>query len=101
MTVVIAGMYGIIVLVVAMVRKIIDTKIRTLIKAYLVLHKGKKCNAKEIAEFINSNDFKMNQYALHPTRVSHMINAGRHCQTNMLYGVQREKIDGLNYYWVS
>lgn len=83
-----------------MVRKIIDTKLRTLIKAYLVLHKGKKCDAKEIAEFINSNDFKMNQYALHPTRVSHMINAGRYSQTNMLYGVNVEKVNGINHYWV-
>ena len=34
-----------------MAREVIDTKIRTLIEAYLTFNKGKKCSAKEIAEF--------------------------------------------------
>lgn len=83
-----------------MARKIIDTKIRTLIKAFLIFNKGKKCTANQIAQFINANDFKLNQYALHPVRVSHMINAGRYSQTNMLYGVNVEKVNGVNHYWV-
>ena len=37
-----------------MAREVIDTKIRTLIKAYLTFNKGKKCTAKEIAELVGS-----------------------------------------------
>ena len=84
-----------------MVRKIIDTKIRTLIKAYLLFNKGKKCTAHEIAEFINTNGFGLNQYSLHPKRVSHMINSARWNNSNILYGVQVEKIDGRNHYWLN
>lgn len=83
-----------------MARKIIDTKLRTLIKAYLVLNKGKKCTSSEIAEFINTNDFKLNHYNLHPTRVSHMINAGKHSQDHIMYEVNVEKVNGVNQYWV-
>ena len=83
-----------------MVRKIIDTKIRTLIKAYLVLNKGKKCTASEIAEFVNTNDFSLNQYNLHPTRVSHMINSARLRKSNMLHDIQVEKIGGVNHFYL-
>ena len=83
-----------------MVRKIIDTKIRTLIKAYLVFNRGKRCTAGEIADFINNNGFSLNQYSLHPTRVSHMINSARWSNSNMLYEVRVEKVNGRNQYWV-
>jgi len=83
-----------------MVRNEVDTKIRTLIKAYLVFNRGKKCTAAEIAEFINNNGFSLNKYSLHPTRVSHMINSAKWNQSSMLYGINIEKLNGRNHYWV-
>ena len=83
-----------------MVRKIVDTKIRTLIKAYLVLNNGKRCTAKEIAEFVNSNSFGLNQYVLHPTRVSHMINSARSRRSNMLHDINVEKKGGVNHFYL-
>ena len=83
-----------------MVKKIVDTKLRTLIKAYLVFHKGKKCTAKEIAEWVNTNDFKLNQYNLHPTRVSSLVNSGKWNTSHILYGVNVEKVGGVNRFWV-
>lgn len=83
-----------------MVRKIIDIKVRTLIKAYLVLNKGRKCTSAEIADFVNNNGFSLNQYSLHPTRVSHMINSAKWNNSNMLYEVNSEKVNGRNVYWM-
>jgi hypothetical protein len=83
-----------------MARKIIDTKIRTLIKAYLIFNKGRKVTASEIAEFINTNDFSLNQYNLHPIRVSHMINTAKLRKSNMLHDIQVEKIGGVNHFYL-
>ena len=69
-----------------MSRKIIDTKIRTLIK--------------EIAEFVNNGDFGLNQYSLHPTRVSNMINSAKYYKSHILSEINIEKINGRNHFWV-
>ena len=83
-----------------MAREVIDTKIRTLIKAYLTFNKGKKCTAKEIAEFVNNGDFGLNQYSLHPTRVSNMINSAKYYKSHILSEINIEKINGRNHFWV-
>ena len=79
--------------------KIPKAKVRTLIKAYLVFHKGKKCSGKEIAEFINTNKFGLATHNVHPAEVSRMV-AGGNSIGHMLYDVQTEKIKGLNHFWV-
>ena len=81
-------------------KDIVNTKARTLIKAYLVMNKGKKCSSAEISDFINSGHFNMIGHYVDKKKVSHMINSGRFVSTNMMYGVQYEKINGLNHYWV-
>ena len=83
-----------------LVRNIIDTKVRTLIKAYLSFHKGKKCSSFEIADWINDNGFGLNNYTVNPKRISYYVNSGRHCKTNMLYGVNVEKVNGMNHFWI-
>ncbi|MBP5699253.1 MAG: hypothetical protein J6W71_00135, partial [Methanobrevibacter sp.] len=80
-----------------MARNIVDTKIRTLIKAYLTFNKGKKCTASEIADFVNCNDFGLNQYSLHPTRVSNMINSAKYYRSHILSDIRVEKINGRNH----
>ena len=82
-------------------KDMVNTKARTLIKAYLVFHRGKKCSTEEIANFINNGEFKMAEHYVDKKKVSHLINAGRFVTSNMMYGIQREKINGLNHYWVN
>ena len=83
-----------------MARKIIDTKVRTLIKAYLVFNKGKKCTAKEIAEWINTGGFALNQYSCHPKTIAYHVNRAKYNVKSQLYGVRVEKVRNLNHYWV-
>lgn len=74
-------------------------KIRTLIKAYLVFNKGKKCSGKEIADFINTNKFGLAKHNVHPAEVYRMIVGGNQIG-HILYDVKIEKIKNLNHYWV-
>lgn len=83
-----------------MVRKIVDTKVRTLIKAFLVCNKGKRFTAKEICEFINGGGFALNQSHVHPKTVAYHVNSARYNVGSMLYDVCCEKVHNLNYYWV-
>ena len=101
MTVVIAGMFGIIVLVVVLVAKDYrDTKIRTLIKAYLVFNRKKKCTAKEISDFITSNDFGLNRSLCNARVIGHMLRKGMVNRNHILSEVECETVNNLKYYWV-
>ena len=84
-----------------MSKKIIDTKARTLIKAYLIFHRGKKCTAKEISEWINGNPFALNRSGVEPRMVARYIYAGRYSNNHVLNDVQMEKEHNLTYYWVN
>ena len=84
-----------------MVSKVMDTKIRTLIKAFLVMNRGRKYTAKQICEFINNGEFHLNKGSANPKQVSHMIRHDQYALSNMLYNVQVEKKGNLSYYWVS
>ena len=83
-----------------MSRPIVDTKVRTLIKAFLVLNRGRKYTAKQICEFINNGGFALNQHSVVPKTVSYHINAAKYSPGSMLYDVMVEKIGGYNHYWV-
>ena len=83
-----------------MSKPIVDTKVRTLIKAFLVCNKGKKFTAKQIAEFINNGRFALNQSSVEPKTVSYHINCAKYNVKSMLYDVMVEKQYNLNYYWV-
>ena len=102
MTARIVGMYGITALVVLlMVKDYRDTKIRTLIKAYLVFNKGKKCTAKDISAFINDNGFGLNRTLVNARVIGHMLRKGRCQRNNILSEVECETINNLKYYWVN
>ena len=84
-----------------MASKILDTKIRTLIKAFLVLNKGKKYTARQISDFINCGEFHLNQSSVTPHQVTYYINMGKYVPKHILYGVHVEKIQGRNHYWLN
>ena len=86
-----------------MSKKIRDTKLRTLIKAYLVFHRGKRCTAKEISEWINGNSFCMNKTKVNPNVIARLIYAGRYAegQKHIFGDVHCEKVYNLTYYWVN
>ena len=83
-----------------MVKKIVDTKVRTLIKAFLVFNKGKKYTAKEICDWINNNSFALNQCSVDPKAVSYHVRGARYNNAHMLYDVRVEKVGSVNHYWV-
>ena len=78
-----------------------DTKIRTLIKAYLVFNKGRKCTAKDISAFINENGFGLNRTLVNARVIGHMLRKGRCQRNNILSEVECETINNLKYYWVN
>ena len=78
----------------------VKVKIRTLIKAYLVMNKGKKCTAKQISEWINSEWFGMNRSLVNSRVIGNMIKTERWQKANILSELKLEKVDGLSYYWV-
>ena len=77
-----------------------ETKIRSLIKAYLVLNRGKKKTGKEICEFINCGEFHLNNHSVTPNRVALLVKKDGYELGNMLYNVQVESVNGYNRYWV-
>ena len=93
-------MFGSIALVVRMARDTRDTKLRTLIKAYLVFNRGKKVTAKEISEWINSNNFCLNRSIVNSRIISRLIYAGKYNPGHILYDIEDETVNNLKYYWV-
>ena len=93
-------MYGIMEWWNSMAKDYTNVKVRTLIKAYLVFHKGKKCTAKQISEWINSEWFGMNRSLVNARVIGRMINAERYQKSNILSELKVEKINGLSHYWV-
>jgi len=84
-----------------MTKRIRDTKIRTLIKAYLVFNRGKRCTAKEISEWINGNKFNLNQSLVNPNLIGRLLYMGKYSKGHILNEVNVEKKYNLNYYWVN
>ena len=78
----------------------VNVKVRTLIKAYLVMNKGKRCTAKMISEWINGEWFGLNRSLVNPRVVGRMINRERYQKSNILSEVRCEKVNNLSYYWV-
>ena len=81
-------------------KKIRDTKLRTLIKAFLVSNKGKKYTAKDISEWICSNNFSLNGSIVNPLIIAKLIKAGKYRPNHILYDVECETRHNLKYYWV-
>ena len=80
--------------------KIRDTKLRALIKAFLVCHKGKKYTAKEISSWINSANFCLNSSLCNARLVGHLLSKGQYNPRHIFYDVCSEKQGNLKYYWV-
>ena len=83
-----------------MAKETVNLKIRTLIKAYLVFNKGKKCTAKEISEWINSHWFGLNRTLVNANKIGRLINSNRFTSSNMMSEIKSEKVGNYRYYWV-
>ena len=84
----------------SMAKETVHLKVRTLIKAYLVLNKGKKFTARQISEWINSEWFGLNRALINSRTVSRLISSGMHCNSNIMSEIKYEKVGNLGYYWV-
>ena len=80
--------------------KIRDTKLRTLIKAFLVFHKGNKYTAKEISSWINSANFCLNRSLCNARIVAYLLSKGQYNPNHIFYDVESETVNNLKYYWV-
>ena len=78
--------------------KIRDTKLRALIKAFLVFHKGKKFTAKEISSWINSANFCLNRSLCNASPVWYLLSEGRYKPKHYLYDVESGKRSELKKY---
>lgn len=56
-----------------MVSEATETKCKVIIKAFLLANKGKKFTSKEIADFINHNDFGLKKYSVSQVTISKWI----------------------------
>ena len=84
----------------SMAKETVKLKVRTLIKAYLVMNKGKRFTAKQISEWINSEWFGLNRALVNARTVSRLISSGMYCNSDMLSEINYEKVGNLGYYWV-
>jgi len=83
-----------------MAKDTVHLKMRTLIKAYLVMNKGKRFTAKQISEWINSEWFGLNRALVNARTVSRLISSGMYCNSNILSEINYEKDGNFGYYWV-
>ena len=83
-----------------MAKETVKLKVRTLIKAYLVMNKGKRFTAKQISEWINSEWFGLNRALVNARTVSRLISSSMYCNSNILSEINYEKSGNLGYYWV-
>ena len=84
-----------------MVKNYRDLKLYTLIKAYLVFHKGKKVTAKEISEWINGNYFGLNRTIVNGSVIGRLLYKGMNNRNHILSEVECETVNNLKYYWVN
>ena len=84
-----------------MARKIVNTKLMTLTKAYLVFNRGKKCTAKEISEWINGNGFCLNNAKVNANVIGRLLYVNRSNRHHILGDVEMEKVSNLYHYWVN
>ena len=84
----------------SMAKETVNLKVRTLIKAFLVMNKGKRFTAKQISEWINSEWFGLNRALVNARTVSRLISSGMYCNSNILSEINYEKDGNLGYYWV-
>ena len=73
-----------------MAKETVNLKVRTLIKAYLVMNKGKRFTAKQISEWINSEWFGLNRALVNARTVSRLISGGMYCNSNILSEINYE-----------
>ena len=83
-----------------MAKETVHLKVRTLIKAYLVMNKGKRFTAKQISEWINSGWFGLNRSLVNANVIGRLINANRFTSSNMMSEIKTEKVGNYRYYWV-
>lgn len=82
-----------------MVSEATETKCKVIIKAFLLANKGKRFTSKEIADFINHNDFGLGKYSLHNYTVTKWIKSANR---NLLEEIKMERKDGRHLwrFWI-
>ena len=77
-----------------------EAKCRLLIKAYLSLNRNRKIASKEIAAWINTNDFGMNNTNVHANLITLLVKEGRYSGSKMMKEIMTEKVDGRTMMWL-
>ncbi len=77
-----------------------EGKCRLLIKAYLSLNRNRKITSKEIATWINTNNFGMNMTNIHANLITMLVKEGQHSGSKMMKEIKFEKIDGRTRMWL-
>lgn len=76
-----------------------EGKVKLLIKAYLTLNKNRKITSKEIATWINSNNFGMNNTMTHPNMVTLLVKVAIRQGEQAFKDVHLEK-DKITQIWM-
>lgn len=76
-----------------------ESKVKILIKAFLTLNR-RKCNSKEIARWINMNNFGMNNTSVHPNLITQLVKHAKRLNDTTLRDVNITKEDGVYVMWV-
>ena len=79
----------------------INEKLKTkyIIKTFLCCNRGQKFTARQIVEFIISNELNSINTEVHQNAISRMINSDIQFGS-ILKDVKVEKVNGRNYYWM-
>ena len=82
-----------------MVSEATETKCKLIIKTFLLANKGKKFTSKEIADFINNNNFGLGKYSLNNYTVTKWIKSANH---NLLEEVKMDRESGRHVwrFWI-
>lgn len=76
-----------------MVKDITRIKVRLLIKAFLVMNRGKEVNSQEIADWINNNHFGLGQFSVNRQQVNVWIRGNKN-QINSIFKELEIRKDG-------
>ncbi|MBO7518569.1 MAG: hypothetical protein J6T31_05605 [Methanobrevibacter sp.] len=76
-----------------------EAKVKILIKAFLTLN-NRKCNSKEISQWINMNNFGMNNTFVHPNMITKLVKTAKTLNDTTLRDVNIEKEGNVYVMWV-
>ena len=77
-----------------------EGKVKLLVKAYLTLHRNRKCTSKEISEWITINNFGMNNTMVHPNMITRLVKSGIATGDKVFRDVHIDKGPRVNEIWM-